>query len=98
MATNAALGLIETRGMTALIEATDAALKAANVEMLGWRKVGRGLVTSFFVGEVAAVKSAITAAEAAAVKVGEVSATHIIPRPHEELEGMYPPAKKGAKK
>jgi ethanolamine utilization protein EutM len=95
MATHAALGLIETRGMTALIEATDAALKAANVEMIGWRKAGRGLVTSFFTGEVAAVKSAIAAGESAAVKVGEVAAVHIIPRPHEELDGMYPESARG---
>ena len=90
MATIQALGMIETRELVALFEASDAMLKAASVEMLGWRKVGRGLVTSFITGDVAAVKSAVAAGEAAAAKVGEVVAVHIIPRPHEELSGLYP--------
>lgn len=89
----AAIGMIETRGMVALIEATDAMLKAASVKSLGWRRVGSGLVTSFVSGEVAAVKSALAAGEAAAAKVGEVVAVHVIPRPHEELGGLYPPPK-----
>ena len=62
MATIQALGMIETRGLVALFEASDAMLKAASVEMLGWRKVGRGLVTSFIAGDVAAVKSSVAAA------------------------------------
>jgi len=90
MAEIAALGMIETRGIVALFEATDAMLKAANVEMLGWRRVGSGLVTSFVTGDVAAVKSAVAAGESAASKVGEVAAVHIIPRPHDELSGLYP--------
>lgn len=90
MAGVAALGLIETKGMVALFEATDAALKAANVQVLGWKKVGRGMVTAFLTGEVAAVKSAVAAGEAAASKVGELVGTHVIPRPHEELAGLYP--------
>lgn len=90
MAGIAALGLIETKGMVALFEATDAALKAANVQVLGWKKVGRGMVTAFLTGEVAAVKSAVAAGEAAASKVGELVGTHVIPRPHEELAGLYP--------
>jgi ethanolamine utilization protein EutM len=100
MAGIAALGMIETRGLVALFEATDAMLKAANVEMLGWRKVGAGMVTSFVTGEVAAVKSAIGAGESAASKVGEVVVAHIIPRPHEELGGLYPTtkAKRGGQK
>ena len=88
-----ALGMIETRGLVALFEATDAMLKAASVEMLGWRKIGKGLVTAFVAGEVAAVKSAVAAGETAAAKVGEVVAAHVIPRPHEELGGLYPPAR-----
>jgi ethanolamine utilization protein EutM len=93
MAAIAALGMIETRGLVALFEATDAMLKTANVDMIGWRKVGSGLVTSFITGDVAAVKSAISAGETAAAKVGEVVTVHIIPRPHEELGNLYPPAK-----
>ena len=93
MARIAALGMIETRGLVALFEATDAMLKSASVDMLGWRKVGKGMVTSFVSGEVAAVKSAVSAGESAAAKVGEVVAVHIIPRPHEELGGLYPAAK-----
>lgn len=93
MATIPALGMIETRGMVALFEATDAMLKEASVEMLGWKKVGKGLVTSFVTGDVAAVKSAIAAGEAAAVKVGEVAAVHIIPRPHEGMDKLFPSQK-----
>ncbi len=90
MATVAAVGMVETRGLVPLFEATDAMLKAADVRMLGWRKVGRGLVTSFVAGDVAAVKSALAAAETAATKVGEVVAVHVIPRPHDELSKLYP--------
>lgn len=90
MAMVPALGMVETRGLVALFEATDAMLKAANVEVLGWRKIGKGLVTAFVTGDVAAVKSAIGAAEAAAAKVGEVVGTHVIPRPQEELAVLYP--------
>lgn len=93
MAELAALGMIETRGLVALFEATDAMLKAASVDLLGWRRVGSGLVTSFVAGEVAAVKSAVAAGESAASKVGEVAATHVIPRPHGELGGLYPVGK-----
>lgn len=93
MAAIPALGMVETRGLVALIEATDAMLKAASVDMLGWRRVGRAMVTSFVAGEVAAVKSAVAAGESAAAKVGEVVAIHVIPRPHDELTGLYPPAK-----
>ncbi|MEW6742378.1 MAG: BMC domain-containing protein [Planctomycetota bacterium] len=92
MAEIAAIGLVETRGLVALMEATDAMLKAASVETLGWCRVGSGLVTAFVAGEVAAVKSAVAAGEAAASKVGEVVAVHVIPRPHDELRGLYPTA------
>ena len=85
-----ALGMIETRGLVGLIEACDASLKAANVEMRGWRQVGGGLVTGFLVGDVAAVKAAVDAGASAASKVGEVVSVQVIPRPHEELTAMLP--------
>lgn len=90
-----ALGMVETRGLVALIEASDAMLKAANVQMQGWDKVGSGLVTSFVSGDVAAVKAAVDAGAAAASRVGELVGVHIIARPHDELGGMLP-RKKGA--
>lgn len=89
-----ALGLIETRGLVSLVEASDAMLKSANVQMVGWDKVGSGLVTSFVTGDVAAVKAAIDAGATAAGKVGEVVGVHIIPRPHDELDAMTPSIKK----
>jgi ethanolamine utilization protein EutM len=86
-----AIGMIETRGMLALVEATDAACKAANVEFKGWRKVGSGLVTMFVSGDVAACRAAIDAATVAARAVnGEVVSTHVIPRPHEDLTVALP--------
>jgi len=89
-----ALGMIETRAMVALIEASDAACKAANVELVGWDRVGAGMVTAFVRGEVAAVKAAVDAAAAAAGKIGEVISVHVIPRPHDELDQAIPkPAK-----
>jgi len=81
-----ALGLIETRGMVALVEATDAALKAANVTYKGWQRVGSGLVSVMLEGDVAAVKAAVDAGAAAAAKVGEVVSVDVIPRPHNEVE------------
>ena len=92
-----ALGMIETKGLVGLIEAADSMLKAANVEMIGWEKVGSGLVTAFVVGDVAAVKAAIDAGASAASKVGEVISVQVIPRPHEELSGILPSASKSAK-
>ena len=85
-----ALGMIETRGLIGAIEAADAMLKAANVKMIGWDKVGSGLVTGFVVGDVAAVKAAADAGASAAAKVGEVVSVQVIPRPHEELEAILP--------
>ncbi len=85
-----ALGMIETKGLICLIEAADAMLKAANVKMLGWEKVGSGLVTAFVVGDVAAVKAAVDAGAQAASKVGEVVSVQVIARPHEELVGIFP--------
>jgi ethanolamine utilization protein EutM len=80
-----ALGMIETKGLTALFEATDAMLKAASVELVGWEKIGSGQVTTFVRGEVAAVKAAVEAGATAAATVGEVIAVHVIPRPHDDL-------------
>jgi len=85
-----ALGMIETKGLVCLIEAADAMLKAANVQMVGWEKVGSGLVTAFVVGDVAAVKAAIDAGASAAGKIGEVVSVQVIPRPHEELAAVLP--------
>lgn len=80
-----ALGMIETKGFVALVEATDAMIKAANVKFIGWDKVGSGLVTSFVTGDVAAVKAATDAGANAAGRVGEVISVQVIPRPHEDL-------------
>ena len=79
-----AIGMIECKGFCALMEASDAALKAANVTMTGWDKVGSGLVTGFYRGDVAAVKAATDAGAAAAADVGEVISVQVIPRPHED--------------
>ena len=89
-----ALGMIETKGIVALMEATDAMLKSANVEMIGWDKVGSGMVTSFVTGDVAAVKAAVDAGAAAAGKIGEVVGVHVIPRPHDDTSGLIPAKKK----
>jgi ethanolamine utilization protein EutM len=80
-----ALGMIETKGFVALVEATDAMIKAANVQFMGWDKVGSGLVTSFVTGDVAAVKAATDAGANAAGRIGEVVSVQVIPRPHEDL-------------
>jgi ethanolamine utilization protein EutM len=81
-----AIGLIETRGMVALVEATDAALKAANVTYKSHRQVGSGLITVILEGDVAAVKAATAAGAAAAAKVGEVVSVDVIARPHNEVD------------
>src|SRR5437763_1426962 len=85
-----ALGLLETKGLVALMEGTDAMLKAANVEMVGWDKAGAGMVTAFVKGDVAAVKAAVDAGAEAAGRVGQVVSVHVIPRPHDELAGVMP--------
>lgn len=85
-----ALGMIETKGLVALIEASDAMMKAANVTLIGWQKVGSGLVTAFVVGDVAAVKAAVDAGAAAASRIGEVVGVQVIPRPHEDLGTVLP--------
>jgi ethanolamine utilization protein EutM len=91
-----ALGMIECKGLVALIEAADSMLKAANVQMVGWEKVGSGLVTAFVVGDVAAVKAAVDAGASAAGKIGEVVSVQVIPRPHEELSAVLPKSKASA--
>jgi ethanolamine utilization protein EutM len=88
-----ALGMIETKGLVCMIEAVDAMLKSANVQIVGWDKVGSGLVTSFVVGDVAAVKAAVDAGASAASKIGEVVSVQVIPRPHEELAAVLPAMK-----
>lgn len=89
-ATMEALGMVETKGLVALIEASDAMLKAANVELAGWEKIGSGLVTALVVGDVAAVKAAVEAGASAASRVGEVVSVQVIPRPHEDLATILP--------
>ena len=91
-----ALGMVETKGLVCLIEAVDAMLKSANVRIIGWDKIGSGLVTAFVVGDVAAVKAAIDAGASAASKIGEVVSVQVIPRPHEELSGVMPKPKQGS--
>jgi microcompartment protein CcmL/EutN len=86
----AAIGMVETVGFTGAVEAGDAMSKAASVELLGWDRVGSGLVTVFCMGDVAAVKSAVDAGSQAASKVGEVHSVHVIPRPHEDLASVLP--------
>lgn len=88
-----ALGMLETKGLVCLVEGVDAMLKSANVKMVGWEKVGSGLVTAFVVGDVAAVKAAIDAGASAASKIGEVVSVQVIPRPHEELAAVLPKMK-----
>lgn len=85
-----ALGMIETKGMTALIEAADAMVKAARVQLVGYQQIGGGLVTALVRGDVAACKAATDAGAAAAKRVGEVIAVHVIPRPHGDLEDIFP--------
>ncbi len=85
-----ALGMVETKGFVALIEASDAMLKAANVKFLGWDKVGSGMVTAFVTGDVAAVKAATDAGAGAASRIGEVVSVQVIPRPHDDLGVVLP--------
>ena len=89
-----AIGMIETKGFVALVEASDAMMKAANVQLTGWDKVGAGLVSAFVTGDVAAVKAATDAGAAAAGKVGEVVSVQVIPRPHDDLTTVLPPTMK----
>jgi microcompartment protein CcmL/EutN len=85
-----ALGLVETRGFVGMVEATDAMVKAANVVFVGWQKVDAGLVTAIVRGDVASVKAATDAGAAAARRVGELIGVHVIPRPADDLEKIFP--------
>ena len=85
-----ALGMIETRGLVASIEAADTMLKAANVVLVGTEKIGSGLVTVMVRGDVGAVKSAVESGAEAAGRLGELVATHVIPRPHTDVEKILP--------
>lgn len=85
-----ALGMIETKGFVTLVEASDAMMKAANVQFLGWKSIGSGIVTAFVTGDVAAVKAAIDAGATAGGRIGEVLAVQVIPRPHEDLGIVLP--------
>lgn len=85
-----ALGLIETKGFVALVEASDAMVKAAKVTLVGYEKTGGGYVTALVRGDVAACKAATDAGAASAQKVGELVAVHVIPRPHEMLDEIFP--------
>ncbi len=85
-----ALGMVETRGLVGAVEAADAMVKSANVALIGYQKIGSGLVTVMVRGDVGAVKAATDAGAAAAEKVGEVVSIHVIPRPHSEVEGILP--------
>ena len=88
-----ALGLLECKGLVSLMEGTDAMLKAANVTLKGWHKIGSGMVTAFIVGDVAAVKAAVDAGAAAAGRIGEVVGVQVIPRPHEDVTSVLPSSK-----
>ncbi len=83
-----AMGMIECNGLISLMEASDTALKAADIKMSGWEKIGSGFVTGFFVGDVAAVKAGIEAGADAGNKIGEVLAVQVIPRPHDDLSKL----------
>lgn len=83
---NEALGMIETRGLVGVIEASDAMAKTAKVRLLGYEKIGSGLVTTLCRGEVGAVRAAVEAGASAAQRVGELVSVHVIPRPHDDLE------------
>lgn len=89
---NETLGMIETKGLVGAVEAADAMTKAANVLLIGYEKIGSGLVTVMVRGDVGAVKAAVDAGVAAASNVGEVVSQHVIPRPHSDIEKILPKA------
>ena len=91
------LGMVETRGLVAMIEAADAMVKAANVKVVGWEKAGSGYVTVIVRGDVASVRAATDAGAAAARRVGELFSVHVIPRPHASLESALPIGKANGK-
>ncbi len=85
-----ALGMIETRGFVGMVEASDAMVKAAKVELVGYERIGGGYVTAIIRGDVAAVKAATEAGARGAERVGELVSVHVIPRPHSNLDGVLP--------
>lgn len=85
-----ALGMLETKGFVGMVEASDAMVKAAKVELIGYEKIGGGYVTAIVRGDVAAVKAAIEAGSKAAEKVGELVSVHVIPRPHGNIDHVLP--------
>lgn len=85
-----ALGLIETKGLVAAVEAADSMTKSANVELIGYEKIGSGLITVMVRGDVGAVKAAVDAGAAAGARVGEIISVHVIPRPHADTERVIP--------
>src|SRR5512137_2770920 len=91
-----ALGMIETRGFTAMVEAADAMVKAAKVDLVGYEKIGGGYVTAIVRGDVAACRAAVDAGQRSAEKVGEVVSTHVSPRPHEAVDAALPLGRKPA--
>ena len=93
-----ALGMIETRGFAAMVEASDAMVKAAKVELIGYEKIGGGYVTAIVRGDVAAVRAAVDAGVKAAEKVGQIISTQVIPRPHDNLDSALPLGGKQTKK
>lgn len=96
--TSDALGMIETKGFAAMVEASDAMVKAAKVELIGYEKIGGGYVTAIVRGDVASVKAAVDAGVQAAQKVGEIVSSHIIPRPHVNVDSALPLGRGNAKK
>jgi len=92
-----ALGMIETRGFVGMVEAADAMVKAAKVELVGYEKVGQGLVTAVVRGDVAAVKAATEAGARAAERVGELVSVHVIPRPHANVDAVLPLGRQASK-
>jgi len=90
MKSSEALGMIETKGLVASVEAADAMVKAANVTLIGKERVGGGLVTVMVRGDVGAVKAAVDAGSTAADRVGQLISVHVIPRPHNEVEAILP--------
>jgi len=93
-----ALGMIETRSFPAVVEAADAMVKAAKVELVGYEKTGGGYVSAIIRGDVAAVKAACDAGRAGASKVGEIVAVHVIARPHANVDAVMPLGRMGGKK
>lgn len=88
-----AIGMLETRGLVAALEASDVMVKAANVTLIGSEKIGSGLVSIMVTGDVSAVKAAVDAGGAAAAELGEIYALHVIPSPHPDVEGILPKKK-----